>query len=136
MAYFEQTRISDSTGTVINPAEKQTLYTASPPNDSAAPVVRTAPGSVDDQVVLLRRIVKLLESQAATDPQQRQRMTIDNIAGSLTLGTVSTVTGVTTVSTVTTVSNMTTLAGYDQRLYSDWARTSYNTGIRAQLTFS
>ena len=139
MAYFEQTRITDAAGNVINPAQQQTLYTVDPPNDSPAPVVRTAAGSIDDQIVLLRRIVKLLESQAATDPQQRQRMTIDNIASGLTLGTVTTVTGVTTVTTVTgvtTVSNLSTLAGYDQRLYSDWARTSYNTGIRAQLTFS
>lgn len=130
MAYFEQTRIVDANGDVINPAEQPTTFTYDPPNDSPAPVMRTAAGSVDDQIILLRRIVKLLESQAATDPQQRQRMTIDNIAASLTLGTV------TTVTTVSTVSNMTTLAGYDQRLYSDWARTSYNTGIRDRLTFS
>lgn len=145
MAYFEKTRLVDASGDPINPAAQQTLYTVDPPNDSPGTVVRTAAGSVDDQIILLRRIVKLLESQAATDPQQRQRTTVDAISAGVTLPTVTTVTGVTTVSTVTTVtgvttvstvSNMTTLAGYDQRLYSDWARTAYNTGIRQSLIFS
>lgn len=136
MAYFEQTTLTDAAGNLINPAQQQTLYTVDPPNDAAGPVVRTQAGSVDDQIILLRRIVKLLETTAATDPQQRQRITIDNISAGLTLGTITTVTGVTTVSTVTSVTNMTQLAGYDQRLYIDWARTAYNTGIRAALTFT
>jgi hypothetical protein len=33
--------------------------------------------STDDQIILLRRIVKLMESQAACDPAQRQRITLD-----------------------------------------------------------
>lgn len=136
MAYFEQTKLTDANGNIITPAQQQTLYTVNPPNDTAGPVVRTQAGSVDDQIILLRRIVKLLETSAAADPQQRQRMTLDSITTGLTLGTITTVTGVTTVSTVTSVTNMTQLAGYDQRLYVDWARTAYNTGIRAALTFS
>ena len=139
MAYFEQTKLTDADGNVITPAQQPTLYTVNPPNDTAGSVVRTQAGSVDDQLILLRRIVKLLETSAAADPQQRQRMTLDSITTGLTLGTVTTVTGVTTVSTVTSVTsvtNMTQLAGYDQRLYVDWARTAYNTGIRAGLTFS
>lgn len=133
MAYFEQTRLTDSDGIVINPAEQQTLYTIDPPNNAAGPVVRTQAGSVDDQIILLRRIVKLLESQAAADSAQRPRVTIDAITTGLTL---STVTGVGTVTTVTTVTNTAQLAGYDQRLYTDWARTAYNTGIRSALTFT
>ena len=127
MAYLEKTKITDSSGNVIDPAKQPQLYTSNPIESAPAPVVRTVPGSVDDNIVLLRRIVKILESQAATDTAQRQRIIIDAIASGLTLGTVT---------TVSTVSNMTTLAGYDQRLYSDWARTAYNTGIRAGLTFS
>ncbi len=139
MAYFEQTKLTNSSGTVINPAEQQPLYTVDPPNDSAGPVIRTAAGSIDDQIILLRRIVKLLETTAAADSAQRQRFTLDAVTAGVALptvtavGTVTTVTGVTTVSTVTNVSQ---LAGYDQRLYVDWARTAYNTGIRAALTFT
>jgi hypothetical protein len=141
MAYFEQTKLTNSGGTVINPAEKQDLYTFDPPSDAPAPVVRTAPGSVDDQIALLRRIAKVLESTAACDPQQRQRLTIDSITAGValptvtTVGTVTTVTGVTTVSTVTTVSNITAMAGWNQNMFADPARTAYNTGIRQRLSF-
>jgi hypothetical protein len=141
MAYFEQTKLTNSSGTVINPAEKQDLYTFDPPTDAPAPVVRTAPGSIDDQLALLRRIAKVLESTAACDPQQRQRLTIDSITAGVTLptvttvGTVTTVTGVTTVSTVTSVTNIAGLLGWNQQAFADPARTAYNTGIRSQITF-
>ena len=138
MAYFEQTRLTDSDGIVINPAEQQTLYTVDPPNNSAGPVVRTQAGSVDDQIILLRRIVKILETQAAADSAQRTRITLDAITAGLTLGTVGTVSTISggTITTVSTVTNTAQLAGYDQRLYTDWARTAYNTGIRQRLTFT
>jgi hypothetical protein len=133
MAYFEQTRLTDSDGIVINPAEQQTLYTINPPNDSPGPVVRTAAGSVDNQITLLRRIVKLLESTAATDVAQRQRITLDAITAGVTLPAVTTVTTVTTVGSVT---NLAAVNGWNQQMFADPARTAYNTGIRAQLTFS
>lgn len=145
MAYFEQTKLTDAAGNVINPAEQQTLYTVNPPNNSAGPVVRTAAGSVDDQITLLRRIVKLLESTAATDPQQRQRITLDAVStganvvlgtGTNSIGNVSTVSTVTTVTTVTSVTNLAATAGWNQQMFADPARTAYNTGIRAQLTFT
>jgi hypothetical protein len=126
MAYFEQTRVANIEGTAINPAEQQPLYTDGPGYNVPAAAVRTATGSVDGQITLLRRIVKLLESTAATDPQQRQRITID--AGTLP--------AVTTVTTVTTVTNIAALNGWNQQMFSDPARTAYNTGIRQQLTFS
>lgn len=140
MAYFEQTKLTDASGNVINPAKELTLYSNNPPDDVSidkvsAPAFRSAPGSIDDNIILLRRIVKILESQAAVDPQQRQRITLDAIAGSLTLGTVSTVTGVTTVSTVTSVSNIAAINGWNQQMFADPARTAYSTGIRTQLTF-
>ena len=135
MAYFEQTKLTDSSGTVINPAEKQELYAFDPPVDTPAPVVRTAPGSIDDQLALLRRIAKVLESTAACDPQQRQRITLDAITGSLTLAAVTTVTTVTTVSTVTSVTNIAGLLGWNQQAFADPARTAYNTGIRRHITF-
>jgi hypothetical protein len=108
MAYFEATKIKDSAGNLIDPVD-------------------------DSQVILLRRIVKLLETQSAVDPQQRQRITLDSIASGLTLGTITTVT---TVSTVSAVTNIAGLFSWNQQILSDPARTSYNTGIRSQLTFS
>ena len=139
MAYFEQTRLANVAGTAINPAEQQPLYTDGPGYDVPAVAVRTATGSIDGQITLLRRIVKLLESTAATDPQQRQRITLDTISTGVALPTVTTVTTVTTVATVATVTSVTNIAalnGWNQQMFSDPARTAYNTGIRQQLTFS
>lgn len=139
MAYFEQTRITDQNGNVINPAEQQTLFSSDPPDAALGPVVRTAWGSIDDQITLLRRIVKLMESQAATDPQQRQRVVIDTTP-TVTLGAgTASIGNANVISTVTTVTSITNLAGqfgWNQQILSDPARISYNTGIRQQLTFS
>lgn len=146
MAFFEQTKITDQNGNVINPAEQQTLYSSDPPDAALGPAVRTAWGSVDDQITLLRRIVKLMESQAATDPQQRQRVVIDTTstvsgtvtlgAGTASIGNANVVTTVTTVGTVTSITNLAGQFGWNQQILSDPARVSYNTGIRQQLTFS
>lgn len=139
MAFFEQTRITDANGNVINPAQQQTLYSGPPPEDNSvagviAPAVRSAPGSIDEHLILLRRLVRATESLCVVDTAQRQRVTID--AGTLptvtTVGTVSTI----TAGTITTVQAVNALAGWDQRMFSDPARTAYNTGIRAGLTFS
>jgi len=139
MAYFEAANLRDSDGNIINPAKEQPLYINEPASNTAAQVVRILPSSIDDQLILLRRIVKLLESQAAVDPQQRQRITVDSFTAGVALPTVTTVTGVTTVTTVTTVSTVTNIAalnGWNQQMFSDPARNAYNTGIRAQLTFT
>ena len=142
MAFFEQTKITDQNGNVINPAEQQTLYSSDPPDAALGPAVRTAWGSVDDQITLLRRIVKLMESQAATDPQQRQRVVIDTTstvslaASTASIGNANVVSTVTTVSTVTSITNLAGQFGWNQQILSDPARVSYNTGIRQQITFS
>lgn len=94
-----------------------------------------------DQAILLRKLLKLMESQATIDNLQRQRITIDAITGGLTLGTVSAVTTVTTVSTVSsitagTLTNLNQLAGVDLRFqWAENARIAYNTGIRSKLTY-
>jgi hypothetical protein len=148
MAFFEQTKITDQNGNVINPAEQQTLYSSDPPDAALGPAVRTAWGSVDDQITLLRRIVKLMESQAATDPQQRQRVVIDTTStvtiaagtaaiGNVTLGAGSASIGnANVISTVTSITNLAGQFGWNQQILSDPARVSYNTGIRQQITFS
>jgi hypothetical protein len=70
----------------------------------------------DESVILLRRISKLLEPLATQDGQQRQRVTIDSSVVQLT-------------------TNPTAMGNVDTRfMIADWARTAYNTGIRAKLT--
>lgn len=88
--------------------------------------------ATDESLILLRRMVKLLESQNATDIGNRQRVSID--AG--TLPTVTTVGTVSTITTVSAVTNQVAMAGADQRQFIDVSRTNYNTGIRSKLTFS
>jgi acetyl-CoA carboxylase carboxyltransferase component len=90
---------------------------------------------VEDLLVMMARVVKLLESNAVVDQQQRQRITLDAIAGSLTLGTVTTVGTVTGVSTVSTVAAQTTLAGMDREMYINQARSAYALTIRSNLEF-
>ena len=89
----------------------------------------------DDLLRMLSRLVKILECNAVVDQQQRQRVTIDAITGSLTLGTVSTVTNLGTVSTVSTVAAQTTLGGMDREMYINIAKNTYANSIRSQLTF-
>jgi hypothetical protein len=67
------------------------------------------PDRLENLAVMLSRTVKILESNAVVDQQQRQRITLDSISPSLTLGTVTTVTTVTTVATVTTVTGLTNI---------------------------
>lgn len=116
MAYFESTKLKDALGNPINPVE-------------------------NEQIILLRRLIKLIESQSATDVANRQRIAIDNIATNLTLGTVSAVTAITNplpagTNAIGNITNVTQLAGADQRQFIDVSRTNYNTGIRSRLTFS
>jgi len=79
--------------------------------------------ALDDSVILLRRIVKLLEASGNADVANRQRVSVDFITGGVTLG-------------VSQVTNLGQIAGYDQRQFADTARVAYNTGIRQHLMFS
>jgi len=90
-----------------------------------------ASSRTDDLLVMLSRIVKLLESNATVDPQQRQRVVVDSasIAAGQTLATV------TTVGTVSSVTNTVSIAGMDRELYINIARQTYNQGVRSALTF-
>lgn len=101
MSYFEQTKVTDSLGALINPVQEET-------------------------VLLLRRIVKLLESNAVVDSANRQKVTVEG--ATITSGTISTVSAVT---------NLGTIASVDPRFQMiDWARQAYNSGIREKLVFS
>lgn len=105
--------------------------------DTTATVVNPA---TDDSAMLLRRLVRQVDSLAVVDSAQRQKVTIDSISGSLTLGTITTVgtvTTVTTVSTLTSATNLVALGGVDGRyLYIDTARNASSNGIRTNLIFS
>jgi hypothetical protein len=108
---------------------------------NSASALQTTDNNSQDLIKLLSRLVKVMENQQACDAAQRQRVTIDNIAASLTLGTVSTVTTVTTVSTVSnitqgTITNTQQIAGMNQEQYINIARNTYANSIRTGLTFT
>jgi NADPH:quinone reductase-like Zn-dependent oxidoreductase len=100
---------------------------------SASNPMPTVANQSDNLLRMLSRLVKILECNAVVDQQQRQRVTIDAITGSLTLGTVTTVG---TVTTLSTVSAQTTLAGMDREMYINIAKNTYANSIRSQLTFN
>ena len=74
MSFFDQTKITDSNGNIINPV-------------------------TEESILLLRRIVKQLEASATQDSNNRQ---IVNVATG-TISTVSTVSTVTNMSTLSNV---------------------------------
>jgi cell division protein FtsX len=127
----------------IGGALYQRVKLAHGPDGSATDASDSAPlpavvSRTDDLVVMLSRIVKLLESNAVVDQQQRQRIALDTIPAGVTLPTVTTVTGVTTVTTVTTVTalaNATAIAGMDREQYINIAKSTYAQSIRARLEF-
>jgi len=113
--------------------------------------------ATDDAIVYLRRMVKLMESQAVVDQYNRQRVAISEVygtgasvalqtprvtvandssiilaAGAAAVGTV----GVTSISTGTNTIGDVTTGGYDRRQFMDIARNTYANGIRQNLIFS
>lgn len=104
--------------------------------DSAATDTTASIDLMSEQVILLRKLLKLMESQATVDGLTRQRVTVDALTAGLTLGTVSSVTGVTTVTTLGTATTVNQFAGVDLRFqWMENARIAYNTGIRSKLTY-
>lgn len=97
MAYFEKANSVDSDGNIINPAQ-------------------------DEQIILLRRIAKILETTSAADIAQRQRITLDAITSGVTFSLAAN-------STVN-------VGAADQRQFIDIARNTYANSIRNKLTFS
>lgn len=106
------TGLKDTTGTQINP-------------------------STDDSIQYLRRIVKLMESQAVVDAGNRQRITLDSIGTGTAVTTTVPVSGTVTATVAsTTITSLTSFNGWNQQMFQDPARTAYATGIRQNLTFS
>jgi hypothetical protein len=125
MAYFENTKLKDSTGTIINPTQ-------------------------DDSLTLLRAIFKLLKPLAFITGGGSNRLSVDVNSGTIT--TVSTVSNISagtvtancninasqtlgTVTTVGTVTNIPTIANITSfDLMKAMSRTGYNSGIRSNIT--
>lgn len=105
------TTLEDTTGTQINPA-------------------------TDDSIVYLRRMVKLMESQATVDGANRQRMTLDALPTIALTNTVPVSGTVTATVASTAVTNVTALAGQNQQMFQDVARNTYANGVRQNLVFS
>jgi hypothetical protein len=97
----------------------------------------TVANQSDDLLRMLSRLVKILECNAVVDQQQRQRVTIDAITGSLTLATVSAVTTVSTVNNISagTLTNVIANAGMDREQYINIAKNTYANSIRSNLAF-
>lgn len=91
--------------------------------------------ATEDSSIYLRRMVKLLESQAVVDSATRQRITLDAITAGLTLATVTTVSTLTTITNAVPVGNVATIAGQGEQMYQDVARNAFANGIRQNLVF-
>ena len=104
--------------------------------------------ATDDAVVYLRRIVKLMESQAVVDSGNRQRITLDSIGANTAItttlpvtvsGTVATTLASTTVTSISAGTNIiggVTIDGQGRQMFTEAARQAYNSGIRSNLIFS
>jgi len=100
---------------------------------------------IKDQNILLRRITQILNPISTQDSSQRQRVAVEPGVTAITVaqGTAAnlnaTVTGTVTsnigTGTLAAATTLNQFAGVDIRYQIiDWARTAYNTGIRAKLT--
>ena len=104
--------------------------------------VRVTPAT-EDSIIYLRRIVKLMESQATVDSGNRQRITLDSLGAATAItttvpvsGTVTSNIGTGTLAAVTTVSAITTVLGQNHQAFQDVARNTFANGIRNNLIFS
>jgi hypothetical protein len=132
VSYSGETALVQVVGlaTVSGPDDATTVQDVSLSNP-----IPTVANQSDDLIRMLSRLVKILECNAVVDQQQRQRVTIDAITGSLVLATVSTVTNIGTLNTVNTVAAQTALAGMDREMYINIAKNTYANSIRSQLSF-
>ena len=100
--------------------------------------------STEDSIIYLRRMVRLLETLAAVDSSNRQRISLDTIPAGVTLPTVTTVTTVGTVSTITggtittitnpvPIGNVATMSGMDREQYINIAKNAWANGVRPNL---
>lgn len=100
--------------------------------------------ATDDSVILLRRMVKLMESQATVDVANRQRITLDAWGAGVLLGNGTSASSPrvaigsdSTLGTVSSVTNVATIGSYAaQQMYGDVAHDVYANALRRHLVFS
>jgi hypothetical protein len=133
VSYSGETALVQVVGlaTVSGPDDATTVQDVSLSN----PMPTVANQSDDLLRIMLSRMLKLMESNAIVDQQQRQRITIDAISGGLTLSALSTVSTVSNIS-AGTLTNVISNAGMDREQYINIAKNTYANSIRSQLTFS
>jgi hypothetical protein len=126
VSYSGETALVQVVGlaTVSGPDDGKTVQDVSESNP-----LPTVANQSDDLIRMLSRLVKMLESNAIVDQQQRQRINLDSITSGLTLSTV------TNVGSIGTLPNLPTVAGMDREQYINIARNTYANSIRSQLTF-
>lgn len=110
----------------------------------------------DDSVVMLRRMLRMMESLATVDQWNRQRVTVSEVYGagasvanqtprvtvandsSIILATGSNAIGSLTAgaAVIGSLTNLATIAGQNQQMYQDGARNAFANGIRQNLIFS
>jgi hypothetical protein len=110
--------------TLTGPDDAKVAADVSSENPLPALIDRT-----DNLLAMLSRVVKLLESNAVVDQQQRQRITLDSITAGITLATV------TNVGAVGAVANQTAMAGMDREQFINVAKQTYALSIRSRLEF-
>lgn len=155
------TQVENASNVLINPATEETLaliraqtnkltfdgsnnlLTSVGGSGNTVGVKNTANTQIDpateDSLVYLRRIVKIMESQAAVDTQNRQRVTIDSWGSVLTgPGTASglSVPRVAVATDSAFNAAITSLNGWNQQMFQDSARNTYANGIRANVVFA
>jgi len=121
---------------IVNPAteEKQDAINTKLDNLATEETLQSIVGTQEnlsnafneESLWLLRRMVKLLESNATVDILNRQRVAVETAV--ISSGTVT---------TVGTVSNLALVGGIDPRYtYIEQAKINYNTGVRSHLSFT
>lgn len=90
--------------------------------------VETANAIDENSNWLLRKVVKLLESNAVVDVNSRQKITVDAMTSGMTLSTVT---------SVGNIGNLGTIGSMDPRFtFIDAARNNYANSIRNNLKFT
>jgi hypothetical protein len=119
---------------MISSSSTQNKITHSPATDTPAEPVRVV--DLTENLVLLRRIVKLLETSSAVDAANRQRITVDQFGATvMATGNGTATAGCPRVSIASDSLTGSTML-MDERQFMDIARYNYSVSIRSKLTFS
>lgn len=111
-----------------------------PPSDSVN-VLNTSGTTInpvtEESIMLLRRMVKILDSIATVDVQNRQRVAVEAMPQTtIAIAAAQTLATLTSITNAIPVGNVATMGGIDPRWeFMELARISYSNGIRSKITF-